>query len=106
MKNMQTHLIAKSIAALTLACLFTLAAVPVASSADGWKESFEDICSKVDASGNLSEKELTALVARADKLLPEIQAANDPSKKVYLQRLKKCRSMYEFMIDARKSSGK
>ena len=72
---------------LALACLFTLSAVPAAPCAENWKNSFEDICSKVDTSSTLSIKELEALIDRADKLVPEIQKSEDPAKKVYLRRL-------------------
>ena len=91
---------------LSLACLLTLAAVPNAHCAENWKDSFEDICAKVDASSTLSIKELEALMDRADKLAPEIQKSDDPAKKVYLRRLKNCRSMFEFSIDTKKDAGK
>lgn len=89
-----------------LACLFILAVAPAAHGAGTWKDSFEDICSKVDASSTLNIKELEALIDQADKLAPEIQRSDDPAKKVYLRRLKNCRSMFEFSIDTKKNSGK
>lgn len=46
------------------------------------------------------------MIEKADKLMPEIQKSDDPAKKVFLQRLKKCRNMYEFMLETRKNSGK
>jgi hypothetical protein len=91
---------------LALVCLFTLTVAPVTHSAENWKDPFEEICSKVDISQTLSIKELEGLIERADKLTPEIQASEDPSKKVYLRRLKNCRSMFEFAIDSKKDSGK
>ncbi len=94
-----------SIALLVLAGTFTIAPGP-AFSAEAWQAAFEDICSKVDTSGSLSAKELSTLVERADKLAPEIQASSDPSKKVYLRRLKNCRAMYEFMIETKTKSEK
>jgi hypothetical protein len=68
---------------------------------DAWKNSFDEICSKIQTADNLSVQELTALMEKTDKLQPEIQASNDPSKKIYLQRLKKCRSFFQFMIDSK-----
>lgn len=91
---------------LVLAGMFALAPGSHVFAAEAWQAAFEDICSKVDASGSLSTKELATLVERADKLAPEIQASNDPSKKVYLRRLKNCRAMYEFMIETKKTSEK
>jgi len=108
MKNTMTKkVITKSLAGISLTCMLSFAVVvPVASAAESWKTSFDEICSKVDASGSLSAQEMAALIAKADQILPEIQKSDDPAKKVYLRRLKNCRSMYEFMIESKKSSGK
>jgi hypothetical protein len=97
--------IAPLLTGLALACLFTLAVAPTAHCAENWKDSFEDVCSKVDTSSTLSIKELEGLIDRADKLAPEIQKSDDPAKKVYLRRLKNCRSMFEFTIDTKKTAG-
>lgn len=91
---------------LAIASLLAICSVSGAWCEEKWKAAFNDICSKVDASGTLSTPELTELIVRLDKLSPEIQASGDPSKKIYLQRLKKCRSMYEFMIETKKEDGK
>jgi hypothetical protein len=87
-------------------CLLTLATVSADAAQDTWKPSFEEICSKVQATDNLSVAELEALIMKADKLLPVIQSSDSPSKKVYVLRLKKCRSLFEFIIDTKKSSEK
>src|SRR5512139_1801943 len=103
MKNTApTPFLKKVLLLLILLCWCIAATPPSAPAADDWKAAFEDICSKVDVSGTLSAKELETLIERADKLMPEIQRSDDPSKKVYLQRLKKCRSLYEFSIDLKK----
>lgn len=94
----------KRFMALIFTCLIAASAVAPAWSEESWRASFDDICSKVDSSGSLSEKELAALIERVDKLVPEIQASSDPSKKIYLQRIKRCRSLFEFMIESKKSS--
>jgi hypothetical protein len=104
--NVVSTRIVRCLTGITLACLFTLTLVPPAQCAENWRDPFEEICSKVDASSNMSIKELEALIERADKLAPEIQKSEDPAKKVYLRRLKGCRSMFEFAIDAKKSDGK
>ena len=108
MKNIQVvpTRIVRHLTWLALVCLFTLAAVPDVQSSENWKDSFEDICSKVDISSTLSVKELDSLIERTDKLVPEIQRSEDPAKKVYLRRLKNCRSMFEFSIDTKKNAGK
>jgi len=88
------------------ACLLTLATVSATAAQDSWKPSFEEICSKVQATDTLSTTEITALIEKADKLVPVIQASDSPSKKVYVMRLKKCRSLFEFILDTKKSSEK
>ena len=104
--NVVSTRIVQCLAGLAIACLFTLSVVPAAHCAENWRDPFEEICSKVDASSTLSTKELEALIERADKLAPEIQKSEDPAKKVYLRRLKGCRSMFEFAIDSKKNAEK
>ena len=105
MKNiLSTKCIAKYCLGITV--VFSLAAASVPYAAETWKESFNDICSKTQATDNMSVQELKLLVDRAEKLAPEIQASDEPGKKVYLQRLKKCRSLYEFMIESKQNAGK
>jgi hypothetical protein len=71
-----------------------------------WKETFEEVCGQVMGAESMNEKELAAMVEKADKLLPVIQASDDPGKKVYVMRLKKCRAVYEFILEARKTPAK
>jgi len=104
MKN--NNLIHLATKGFIVASLLTLATVSTATAQDSWKPSFEEICSKVQATDNLSSAELTALIEKADKLLPVIQASDSPSKKVYVLRLKKCRSLFEFIIDTKKNPEK
>jgi hypothetical protein len=108
MKNTRVTLnsIMNSIASLAVATALILSLASAAAAAEAWKTTFEDVCSKVDASQALSIKELETLIERADKLLPEIQKSEDPAKKIYLKRLKSCRNIFEFTIDSKKSSGK
>ncbi len=87
-------------------CLISMATVAAVSAAEGWKASFDDICGKVQSADSLNNQELTAMIDKADKLVPEIQRSDDPAKKVYLQRLKKCRNLYQFMLETRQSGGK
>ncbi len=91
---------------LAVMLLLTLAMFPTPSAAGNWKDSFNDICSKTQGSDTLSIKELSSLIERSDKLMPEIQASDDPSKKIYLQRLKKCRALFEFMIESKQGAEK
>ena len=91
---------------LALMFLLAFAMMPAPSAAGNWKDSFEDICSKTQGSDSLSVKELMSLIERSDKLVPEIQASDDPSKKIYLTRLKKCKGLFEFMVEAKKGAEK
>jgi hypothetical protein len=108
MKNINVSLdsIRNNIAGLTATCMLILSLATAAAAAETWKETFEDVCSKVDASQTMGIKELETLIERADKLQPEIQRSEDPAKKIYLKRLKNCRSIFEFTIDSKKSTGK
>lgn len=108
MKNTSTASvnIMNNLTKVLVAFTLVLACATAAPAAETWKDTFEDVCSKVDASQTMSIKELEALIERADKLAPEIQKSDDPAKKIYLKRLKNCRSIFEFSIDAKMSSGK
>jgi hypothetical protein len=104
MKNI--NLVLRATKGFTVTCLLTLAVISAAPAQDNWKPAFEEICSKVQATDNLSTTEIAALIEKADKLLPVIQSSDSPSKKVYILRLKKCRSLFEFILDTKKSSEK
>ncbi|NOX20496.1 MAG: hypothetical protein GXO99_04450 [Nitrospirae bacterium] len=70
-----------------------------------WKEEFEAICSQVVEAENLTDKELTSLIERADALLNKLQKMDLPGKKVYIFRLKKCRSFFEYILQLRTKKG-
>lgn len=87
-----------------LAVLISVLSVSGAAAEENWKTAFDEICGKVQGADALSNQEISALMDKADKLMPDIQRSDDPAKKVYLQRLKKCRNMYDFMLETRKDS--
>ena len=64
-----------------------------------WLDEFEDICSKVMIGDELTVEELQGIIERADKLKSVIEASENPSKKVYLMRLQKCRAFFEYAIE-------
>ncbi len=105
-KNISTRNTSIVVRALVLTCLLSLTVVVAVSAAENWKAQFDDICGKVQGADSLSNQELSAMVEKADKLAPEIQRSDDPAKKVYLQRLKKCRNLYAFMLETRQTGGK
>jgi len=97
----------RQIMAIALTGTLTLGLYAAAPAADAtWKEMFEDVCGKVMGAESMTEQELAAMVAKADKVMPLIQASEEPAKKVYLMRLKKCRAVYEFILEAKKTPDK
>ncbi len=104
MKNTSAiQTIVKKTVALALICFFGIGVALTVQAEESWKSTFDEICGKVQNADSLNNQELAAMVEKADKLAPEIQKSDEPAKKVYLQRLKKCRNLYEFMLDTRQS---
>ena len=95
-----------STAAVIFSFVSMLTLSTLAYSADNWKEPFDEVCGQVMGAESMNEKDLSAMIQKADKILPQIQASDDPGKKVYLNRLKKCRAVYEFILESKKSPGK
>ena len=87
---------------MALMFFLALAVMSTSSVAGNWKDSFDDICSKSQGADSLSVKELSSLIERSNNLMPVIQASDDPTKKIYLQRLKKCKAFFEFVIESKK----
>jgi hypothetical protein len=85
-----------------MAILLAAATVAPSYAEENWKASFEEVCGKVQGADSMSEQEIKAMMDMADKLMPVIQASSDPGKKVFLIRLKRCRGVYEFMLDTKK----
>jgi len=78
-----------------------LPSVGAAQAADGWRSEFDAICAKTQDAMALSSDELRSLVARSDKLLPELERLEPSQRKVFVKRLQACRSLYQFMLDTR-----
>jgi hypothetical protein len=64
-----------------------------------WLDEFEDICSQTMDAQSLSNEELQSLVERCEKLLPIIEQSTFVKKKVYLFRIKKCKDLFQYMIE-------
>ena len=64
-----------------------------------WKDEFELICSKVPIAPNLTEPELQSLLRRCSALHERIEGLDLPEAKIYLFRLDKCRSFFEYAIE-------
>jgi hypothetical protein len=78
-----------------------LPAPGLALAAPGWRAEFEEICARTQDAMALPTAELRALVARAEKLLPELERLEPTQRKVYARRLEACRSLYQFVLDTR-----
>lgn len=75
------------------------------ASAQSWTEDFDSICGQAEDADSLPTAKLKELVTESDKLLEVIEAGNDPRKKVYVFRLRKCRNLFVYVIDLRESAG-
>src|SRR6266545_4214349 len=67
---------------------------------DAWLPDFDDICGKTQDAGSMTREELTAFVAKCDKVRAAIENSDNPQKKVYLFRLEKCRKLFAFMLES------
>ena len=79
---------------------FGLHAEEIPSNA-AWKEEFTEISSKAVISMTLSTEDLQIRVERCDKLLPIIEGLEGTPRKIYLTRLKKTKSLFDFVIESR-----
>lgn len=77
-----------------------LLAGPPAGGEEAWRAEFDRLCGKTEQSMTLPAEELRDLVARCEKLRPEIEASASPQKKVLLQRLEACRKVFAFVLEA------
>ncbi|MGB8007531.1 MAG: hypothetical protein WCF48_10390 [Terriglobales bacterium] len=76
------------------------------SSPESWQKEFDNICAKTEDAMTFSEDELTDLIRRCDSLQPRIEKLDESRKKVYLERLRKCRGLYAYVLDAKKREKK
>lgn len=63
---------------------------------------FEDICSNTVEADSLSIAELQALINRCDKLRPAMERLEEPVRKIYLQRVQKCRDLFLYVLESKK----
>ncbi len=69
-----------------------------------WKKEFEAICSRTDDAMSFSKEELRNLIARCEKLKSVIETLDESTRKVYLKRLKLCRDLFAFVLDAKEKN--
>ena len=70
---------------------------------EAWKAEYEAVCSKTDVAMTLSVDELKGLVARCDRLKPQIESEEESTRKIYLRRLQMCRDLYKFVLESKES---
>lgn len=75
------------------------------ASAQSWIEDFDKICGQTEDADSLPTAKLKELVMESDKLLEVIEGGNDPRKKVYVFRLRKCRNLFVYIINLREAEG-
>lgn len=73
---------------------------------ESWQKEFDDVCSKTQDAMTFSQEELTDLIRRCDALQPQIEKLDESRKKVYLGRLRMCRGLYAYVLDAKKNEKK
>jgi len=71
-----------------------------------WHKEFDAICAKTEDAMTFSQEELTDLIRRCDTLRPQIEKLDESQKKVYLERLRKCRGLYDYVLDAKRKEKK
>jgi TolA-binding protein len=73
---------------------------------EAWRKEFDDVCSKTQDAMTFSQDELTDLIRRCDALLPQIEKLDESRKKVYTGRLRMCRGLYAYVLDAKNLDSK
>lgn len=80
----------------------------IARAVDEWQEEFNTVCGKTQNALAFSVDELNDLIGRCDALRPRIEslgASQASQRKVFLQRLKRCRDFYGFALEAKADKG-
>ncbi len=73
---------------------------------ESWRKEFDNVCAKTDDAMTFSQEELTDLIRRCDALQPQIEKLDESRKKIYLERLRKCRGLYAYVLDTKKNEKK
>lgn len=71
-----------------------------------WRKEFDAVCARTEDAMTFSEDELTRLVRRCDDLQPQIEKLDESQKKVFGERLRKCRGLYAYVLETKKSEKK
>ena len=100
----RNHTSAISLKILTIFIIICVSSLSFANDAS-WKKEYNRLCGNTQEGMLLPEKELMTQIEECDKLLTTINATDNPKKKLYIFRLKKCRNFYQYIIDSKESGG-
>ncbi len=101
MRSLPRSLVAALALVLAPAAVRAAAPAPSPAAAQDWKKEFEEVCAKTQDAMALPLDELRTLVARCDRLTPQIERLDESQRKVYSRRLQVCRDLYQFVLDSR-----
>ena len=76
------------------------------AASESWQQEFDNLCAKTEDAMTFSQEELTDLIRRCDSLQPRIEKLDESRKKIYRERLRKCRGLYAYVLDAKKKEKK
>ena len=93
----------KRSACIILLLLMFMPYFPPYAAAQSWIEDFDKICAQAEVADSLPTETLKELALESDRLLVVIEASNDPRKKVFIFRLKKCRNLFVYIMDLREA---
>lgn len=68
---------------------------------EDWRGEFDSLCAKTGDSMELSTDELKSLISRCDNLKELIGKLDESTKKVFSKRLRMCRDLYVFSLEAK-----
>ncbi len=68
-----------------------------------WRAEFQRLCGQAQAASSLASEELRSLVEESALLVEFFQARAERSQRVFLFRIKKCRSLFQYMLELRES---
>ncbi len=66
-----------------------------------WKQRFETVCAGTQDAMTCSPEELRSFIVECDALLPVMEKLEGAERKVYLKRLKMCRDLYAYVLEAK-----
>ncbi len=101
MRSLPRSLVAALALVLAPAAVRAAAPAPSPAAAQDWKREFEEVCATTQDAMALPLDELRTLVARCDRLKPQIERLDESQRKVYSRRLQVCRDLYQFVLDSR-----